>query len=219
MKPETKTTLNNVGLTRKNAHTHLNAAGSPDGLVVLTMRVGEQHYALPVSDIVEVAAMVEVVRVAGQPPEVLGMVNRRGTPLILLDLKAVFNVRNGKKSQETAFSDAENVTADIDTILNDSLDVNTLFVVACPDFATHGYLEDESAQGKPSVRMHFIGLIADEIQQVEYTATGMSEVSLLTPNTPRYVRGIINHKSRLIQVIEVSALMRAYVPAFNSVED
>lgn len=189
-KLETKTTLNNVG-PFKAAPTP-NAAARPDGLVILTLRVGEQYYALPINDIVEVAAMVEVVHVAGQPPEVLGIVNRRGVPLILLDLKAVFDPENQHRQPARSH-----------------IDVNTLFAVACPDFAAHQGLSDEPA------KTQYIGLVADEIQQVDYTA-GMSEVSLLAPSTPRYIRGIVNHKSRLIQVIEVSSLMAAYVPAYKT---
>lgn len=187
---ETKTTLNNVG-PFKTAPTP-NTAARPDGLVILTLRVGEQYYALPINDIVEVAAMVEIVRVAGQPPEVLGMVNRHGVPLVLLDLKTVFHRES--KDQQPARS---------------KIDVNTLFAVACPDFAAQQQGHHETAS------THYIGLIADEIQQVEYT-TGMSEVSLLAPSTPRYIRGIVNHKSRLIQVIEISSLMAAYVPAYKA---
>lgn len=189
-KLETKTTLNNVG-PFKAAPTP-NAAARPDGLVILTLRVGEQFYALPINDIAEVAAMVEVVHVAGQPPEVLGIVNRHGVPLILLDLKAVFGGDN-----------------------RSNIDVNTLFAVACPDFAAHqGSSYEPSSHDEPA-QAQYIGLVADEIQHVEYTA-GMSEVSLLAPSTPRYIRGIVNHKSRLIQVIEVSSLMAAYVPAYKS---
>src|SRR5688500_12439522 len=58
-------------------------------LAVLTFRLGDQQYALPIDDVVEVAAMVELTRISGVRPEILGMINRRGTPMLLLDLRAV----------------------------------------------------------------------------------------------------------------------------------
>ncbi len=54
---------------------------------VLICRVGEQHYAIPVSDILEVAALVQITPLPNAPPEVLGVVNRHSTVIPILDLR------------------------------------------------------------------------------------------------------------------------------------
>jgi purine-binding chemotaxis protein CheW len=57
---------------------------------VLSFRLGQQDYALLIEDVVEVASMVEVMTMAGVSAEVLGLVNRHGSVLPLLDLRAIF---------------------------------------------------------------------------------------------------------------------------------
>lgn len=58
---------------------------------VLVFRVREHTYGLMIADVVEVAAMVEVIPLPGAAPGVLGMVNRHGALLPLLDLRMVFD--------------------------------------------------------------------------------------------------------------------------------
>ncbi len=62
-----------------------------DQLPVLTFRLGDQVYALLIEDVIEVEAMVERIPVLDAPREVLGLVNRRGFILPLVDLRLVFN--------------------------------------------------------------------------------------------------------------------------------
>lgn len=59
---------------------------------VLTFRLGEQDYGLRIEHVVEVAAMVAYSPVADTNPALLGLVNRHGTVLPLLDLRKVFEV-------------------------------------------------------------------------------------------------------------------------------
>lgn len=59
-------------------------------LTLLTFSLGEQRYALPIDEVVEVASMVERVTVKDSRPEIVGLVNRHGTVLPLLDLRLVF---------------------------------------------------------------------------------------------------------------------------------
>lgn len=60
-----------------------------DRLPVLTFRLADQTYAISIDHVVEVMAMVTVQTVAGALPEVLGMVNRHGMPMLLLDMRRV----------------------------------------------------------------------------------------------------------------------------------
>lgn len=62
----------------------------PDQQPFLTFALGTQRYALAINEVVEVAAMVEVTQVVGMPAQVLGVVNRHGNVLSLLDLRPVF---------------------------------------------------------------------------------------------------------------------------------
>jgi purine-binding chemotaxis protein CheW len=56
----------------------------------LTFSLGNQLYALAIADVVEVAAMVELTHTPDAPPEYLGVVNRHGAILPLLDLRLIF---------------------------------------------------------------------------------------------------------------------------------
>lgn len=59
-------------------------------VALLTFNLGEQQYALPVSDVVEVAAMVEIAKVIDAPLVVVGMTNRHGKVMTMLDLRLIF---------------------------------------------------------------------------------------------------------------------------------
>lgn len=57
---------------------------------VLTFNLGDQVYALLISDVVEVASMIELTLVADTLPEILGVANWHGTVLPMVDLRRVF---------------------------------------------------------------------------------------------------------------------------------
>jgi chemotaxis signal transduction protein len=59
-------------------------------LPVLTFRVAERQCALPVSDVLEVMAMVEITTLPDAPPALLGLANRHGEILPVLDVRQVF---------------------------------------------------------------------------------------------------------------------------------
>jgi purine-binding chemotaxis protein CheW len=65
------------------------AAGAD--LAVLTIMLGDQYYALPIDNVVEVAAMVELTTLANASVELLGAANRHGSVLPMLDLRTVLN--------------------------------------------------------------------------------------------------------------------------------
>jgi purine-binding chemotaxis protein CheW len=56
---------------------------------VLTFTLDDQFYALPIDQVVEVASMVELVHPSRAQPEVLGMANRHGEVLPVLDLRLI----------------------------------------------------------------------------------------------------------------------------------
>ena len=57
----------------------------------LIFRLGSQQYALVVDQVIEVAAMVELVSMPHAPAAVLGVANRHGQVLPMLDLRHVFD--------------------------------------------------------------------------------------------------------------------------------
>jgi len=61
-----------------------------DPLPALTFRLGEQPYAVAIEDVVEVASMVELTRLADSPPHMLGVANRHGMMLPIYDLRQIF---------------------------------------------------------------------------------------------------------------------------------
>lgn len=137
---------------------------------ILTFSLGSQVYALPIEDVVEVAAMVEFVTLPDGAPEILGVVNRRGQILPMLDLRLVF------KQPAAPVSSAN------------------LFIVA----AHHGTMA---------------GLVVDEVRMVEY----ISPYENLS-TSGKIIRGIINHKDQLIQIISLPTIMATYLPDRAAVE-
>lgn len=70
----------------------------------LVCRLGHQAYALPIAQVLEVAAMVALTRTPSAPPEVLGIANRHGQPLPVLNLRAAFSGHNESSiTPETLF--------------------------------------------------------------------------------------------------------------------
>lgn len=100
-------------------------------LPFLTFNLAAQFYALLVEDVVEVAAMVERMPVPDSPPEVLGIINRHGTPLLLVDLRKIFN------------QTAQPITS------------ATLFVVAGREREQIGLVVDEVHQVEYVDKLHF----------------------------------------------------------------
>jgi purine-binding chemotaxis protein CheW len=60
--------------------------------VHVRVRVGGEHYALPVAGVLEVAPMGEISRVPGAPRPVLGVRNLRGQVLPVVDLGAALGI-------------------------------------------------------------------------------------------------------------------------------
>jgi len=56
------------------------------------VQVGDEHYALPVADVLEVAELGEVTPVPGAGPAVLGVRNLRGQVLPVIDLATILEL-------------------------------------------------------------------------------------------------------------------------------
>jgi purine-binding chemotaxis protein CheW len=129
-----------------------------DRLPILTFRLGEQVYALLISEVVEVEAMVERIPVLNAPPEILGLVNRHGTILPLLDLRIVFNQPAAPVTSASFFIVAAYHQQEIGLVVDTVLQV---------DYVNSIQLENASASGEYirgiiSSRMELIPVIALE---------------------------------------------------------
>lgn len=130
----------------------------------LTFSLGVQRYALPIEQVVEVAAMIEVVSMPDSPPEFLGVVNRHGDILPMLDLRPLFQ---------------QKVTP---------LTPLTLFIVA-----TYGGQQ--------------VGLVVDDVNQVEYFSTERQVVMGET-----FIQSVVPHREYLVQIITLPPLIARALP-------
>jgi purine-binding chemotaxis protein CheW len=74
---------------------------------LLVFRLAHQHYALKVEQVLEVAAMVTLTTVPDAPPAMLGLANRHGAVLPMIDLRQVFKLPAAAMSVATLFIVAE----------------------------------------------------------------------------------------------------------------
>ena len=70
---------------------------------LLTFSVGSQHYGLLIDEVIEVASIVELITVPEASPEILGVANRHGEALPMLDLRQVFGHSAGEITSATMF--------------------------------------------------------------------------------------------------------------------
>lgn len=133
----------------------------------LVLRLGDQLYALAIDDVIEVSALVEMQSVASEQPALLGIVNRRGAPLPLLDLRMIF----GKPA--------------------DTLDASTLFVVVQCRGQQTGLVVDEVRQviyasqiSAPPQGLRFVGGLVS-------TEMGLLQLIRVMPLVAEYLPGEI----------------------------
>jgi chemotaxis signal transduction protein len=71
----------------------------------LTFQLCDQHYALPIEHIIEVAAMVETAQIQDEnaSPALYGVVIRRGEPVMLIDLRRVMGCDDAPIMLDTLF--------------------------------------------------------------------------------------------------------------------
>jgi purine-binding chemotaxis protein CheW len=61
-------------------------------IIALTFQLGEQQYAITLDHVVEVNAMVELATIPDAPAEILGMANRHGHLIPIIDLRQVLGM-------------------------------------------------------------------------------------------------------------------------------
>ena len=76
----------------------------------LIFTIGDQRYALSIENVVEVASMVELLKMPTEHPEIAGIANRHGIPLLMLDLRQVFGQTDMVITSNTLFVVAQSKT-------------------------------------------------------------------------------------------------------------
>ena len=72
-------------------------------LPVVICVVGERQYAIPVTEIVEIAALMKITSIPEAPNEMLGVVNRHGSIVPVIDLRLCFGQNIGALDLSTLF--------------------------------------------------------------------------------------------------------------------
>lgn len=72
-------------------------------LPVVVCVVGERQYAIPVTEIVEITALMKITAIPEAPQEMLGVVNRHGSVVPIIDLRLCFGQNIGALDLSTLF--------------------------------------------------------------------------------------------------------------------
>lgn len=135
-------------------------------LPYLIFRLGGYHYGLSIDYVVEVAAMVEVVPLAGGTPALMGVANRHGSILPMLDMRVIF----GQSAAQ--------------------IDTTTLFVVVQHNTIMAGLVVDEIQQiVYLSARPH----AHDSVQYIEGVLTQQEQIVQLVA-LPQVLKAHIPHQ-------------------------
>lgn len=130
----------------------------------LVFRVAERHYALPISEVIEVAAMVEPTRLLDAPPALLGYINRRGGILPLIDLHHALHGQPTPITIETLFIVVTTPEHRAALVVDEVLQVQYLAAI---DQATSGLIAGTGEDGRIIQRMALASLLARTVHQSE----------------------------------------------------
>jgi chemotaxis signal transduction protein len=92
--------------------------------VHVRMKVGDEHYALPVAHVLEVADLGEVTPVPGAPAAFLGVRNLRGQVLPVVDLATLLGIAQSTKARRLVV--AEDDGRSVGLAIDDVTDVGVL---------------------------------------------------------------------------------------------
>jgi purine-binding chemotaxis protein CheW len=76
-------------------------------VALLSFRLAKQLYCLPIANVVEVAAMISIDRLPDASPALIGVANRHGEILPMLDLRLAFNIEQSPINSSSLFIVAE----------------------------------------------------------------------------------------------------------------
>lgn len=94
-----------------------------NAIALLAFRLEQQLYALPITQVIEVAAMVSLSQLPDADPIVLGLANRHGDVLPVLDLKRAFGYPPAAIDTTTLFIVAEAAPHSVGLVVDEVLQV------------------------------------------------------------------------------------------------
>jgi purine-binding chemotaxis protein CheW len=122
----------------------------------LIFKLAQQHYALAIEQVVEVAAMVELVETSDADAAFLGVVNRHGEILPMLDLRPIFRQPAAPVDTATLFIVARAGGQHIGLVVDEVLRIDYFDVRQVARSASR----DQFVQGIVTRGEHVIQLIA-----------------------------------------------------------
>ena len=140
-------------------------------LPVLTFRLGTQHYALLIEDVIEVVAMVEFMNLPDSTAEVPGVINRHGGVLPLIDLRAVFKQPVSPVTSASVFIVAEGGGKQMGLLVDEVQQVDYMDALQMSDAPTssryvHGIISHKdqmiSIIALPSLLAAFLTSMSDQ---------------------------------------------------------
>lgn len=99
------------------------SASKNELIAILTFRLADQFYALPIMNVLEVAAMMTLSTMPDSPPAIIGMINRHGEALPVLDLRVAFNLQVTAPDETTLFIVAQSEIYQLGLIVDEIFQV------------------------------------------------------------------------------------------------
>jgi len=67
----------------------------------LTFKIGKESYIINVENVVNIIEMVDITKIPNTPKHVIGMIDFRGNPLLIVDAHKVLNIKFKEFTQKT----------------------------------------------------------------------------------------------------------------------
>ena len=141
-------------------------------LAVLTIILGDQYYALPIDDVVEVAAMVELTMLANASAELLGAANRHGNVLPMLDLRMVLKHQHTPIDDTSLFVVAQTNNQMVGMVVDQILQVEYIDSSAIKTVGVGGHIQGVTTEQGRMIQVLELASIIDTYLSASMTREG-----------------------------------------------
>lgn len=141
-----------------------------DPVPALVFRLDTQQYALLIENVIEVAAMVALAKVPDTPPGLLGVANRHGDVLPLLDLRTVFGLPLLPHTSSTLFIVVQSGTQVAGLVVDEVYQVK--------------YLAYDPSRLARGAGKYIQSIVSEADSLIQILAPGPLLAAYLTPNAP-----------------------------------
>ncbi len=137
----------------------------------LIFLLGKQYYALPITEVIEVAAMVELTQMPNTSREFLGVANRHGAVLPILDLRPIFRQSTRRIDETTLFVVAQTDDQSVGLIVDEVLQIEY-------------FTADQIAQRQSSHEQHVQGIVSHNQRLIQVIALNKLLTQFLPQDYP-----------------------------------